>query len=98
MLGNFTKFVKEASLTLQVFAFVLILSIPGIVVAFLLQLRSKDPWTKFYIWIRPLYQLIFIYYVLPSIGIRIAVCLITAFTLNYDILRKSSVEEQLRSV
>ena len=33
---------KGASLTLQVFAFVLILSIPlGIVVAFLLQLRSK---------------------------------------------------------
>ena len=45
---------KGASLTLQVFAFVLILSIPlGIVVAFLLQLRSKilHGLLTIYIWI-----------------------------------------------
>ena len=45
---------KRASLTLQVFAFVLILSIPlGIVVAFLLQLRSKilHGLLTIYIWI-----------------------------------------------
>ena len=83
---------KGASLTLQVFAFVLILSIPlGIVVAFLLQLRSKilHGLLTIYIWIMRgtplLLQLIFIYYVLPSIGIRIDRLpeAITAFTLNY---------------
>ena len=83
---------KGASLTLQVFAFVLILSIPlGIVVAFLLQLRSKilHGLLTIYIWIMRgtplLLQLIFIYYVLPSIGIRIdrLPAAITAFTLNY---------------
>ena len=65
---------KGASLTLQVFAFVLILSIPlGIVVAFLLQLRSKilHGLLTIYIWIMRgtplLLQLIFIYYVLPSV-------------------------------
>ena len=82
---------KGASLTLQVFAFVLILSIPlGIVVAFLLQLRSKilHGLLTIYIWIMRgtplLLQLIFIYYVLPSIGIRIdrLPAAITAFTLN----------------
>lgn len=83
---------KGASLTLQVFAFVLILSIPlGIVVAFLLQLRSKilHGLLTIYIWIMRgtplLLQLIFIYYVLPSIGIRIdsLPAAIIAFTLNY---------------
>lgn len=83
---------KGASLTLQVFAFVLILSIPlGIVVAFLLQLRSKilHGLLTIYIWAMRgtplLLQLIFIYYVLPSIGIRIdrLPAAIMAFTLNY---------------
>ena len=83
---------NRQSLTLQVFAFVLILSIPlGIVVAFLLQLRSKilHGLLTIYIWIMRgtplLLQLIFIYYVLPSIGIRIdrLPAAITAFTLNY---------------
>ena len=83
---------KGASLTLQVFAFVLILSIPlGIVVAFLLQLRSKilHGLLTIYIWIMRgtplLLQLIFIYYVLPSIGIRLdrVPAAIIAFTLNY---------------
>ena len=83
---------KGASLTLQVFAFVLILSIPlGVVVAFLLQLRSKilHGLLTIYIWIMRgtplLLQLIFIYYVLPSIGIRIdrLPAAIIAFTLNY---------------
>ena len=83
---------KGASLTLQVFAFVLILSIPlGIVVAFLLQLRSKilHGLLTIYIWIMRgtplLLQLIFIYYVLPSIGIRLdrLPAAIIAFVLNY---------------
>lgn len=83
---------KGASLTLQVFAFVLVLSISlGIVVSFLLQLRSKilHGFLTIYIWIMRgtplLLQLIFIYYVLPSIGIRIdrLPAAILAFTLNY---------------
>ena len=83
---------KGASLTLLVFAFVLMLSIPlGIVVAFLLQLRSKilHGLLTIYIWIMRgtplLLQLIFIYYVLPSIGIRLdrVPAAIIAFTLNY---------------
>ena len=91
---------KGASLTLQVFAFVLILSIPlGIVVAFLLQLRSKilHGLLTIYIWIMRgtplLLQLIFIYYVLPSIGIRIDRLLQPSLSIMQPILRKSSVEE-----
>ena len=65
-----------ASMTLQVFALVLIFSIPlGIVVAFALQVRWKPLHylIDLYIWVMRgtplLLQLIFIYYVLPSIGI-----------------------------
>lgn len=81
-----------ATMTLQVFALVLLFSIPlGILVAFCLQV----PWKPLhymidvYIWVMRgtplLLQLIFIYYVLPSIGIRLdrVPAAIIAFTLNY---------------
>lgn len=83
---------QGASVTLQVFSIVLILSIPlGILVAFIMQVESKPlRWLlSIYIWIMRgtplLLQLIFIYYILPSIGIRIdrMPAAIIAFTLNY---------------
>lgn len=78
--------------TLQVFALVLVFSIPlGIMLAFSMQIRLKLlQWLlHIYIWIMRgtplLLQLIFIYYVLPSIGIRLdrIPAAIIAFTLNY---------------
>ena len=78
--------------TLQVFALVLVFSIPlGIMLAFSMQIRLKHlQWLlHIYIWIMRgtplLLQLIFIYYVLPSIGIRLdrIPAAIIAFTLNY---------------
>ena len=78
--------------TLQVFALVLVFSIPlGIMLAFSMQIRLKPlQWLlNLYIWIMRgtplLLQLIFIYYVLPSIGIRLdrIPAAIIAFTLNY---------------
>ena len=81
-----------AATTLQVFALVLVFSIPlGIMLAFSMQIRLKPPqWLlNIYIWIMRgtplLLQLIFIYYVLPSIGIRLdrIPAAIIAFTLNY---------------
>lgn len=81
-----------AATTLQVFALVLVFSIPlGIMLAFSMQIRLKPlEWLlHIYIWIMRgtplLLQLIFIYYVLPSIGIRLdrIPAAIIAFTLNY---------------
>ena len=81
-----------AATTLQVFALVLVFSIPlGIMLAFSMQIRLKLlQWLlNIYIWIMRgtplLLQLIFIYYVLPSIGIRLdrIPAAIIAFTLNY---------------
>ena len=81
-----------AATTLQVFALVLVFSIPlGIMLAFSMQIRFKPlQWLlHIYIWIMRgtplLLQLIFIYYVLPSIGIRLdrIPAAIIAFTLNY---------------
>ena len=81
-----------AATTLQVFALVLVFSIPlGIMLAFSMQIRFKPlQWLlNIYIWIMRgtplLLQLIFIYYVLPSIGIRLdqIPAAIIAFTLNY---------------
>ena len=81
-----------AATTLQVFALVLVFSIPlGIMLAFSMQIRLKLlQWLlHIYIWIMRgtplLLQLIFIYYVLPSIGIRLdrIPAVIIAFTLNY---------------
>ena len=81
-----------ASMTLQVFALVLIFSIPlSIVVAFALQVRWKPLHylIDLYIWVMRgtplLLQLIFIYYVLPSIGIRLDrfPAAVIAFVLNY---------------
>ncbi|WP_303977442.1 amino acid ABC transporter permease, partial [Streptococcus danieliae] len=83
---------QGASVTLQVFSIVLILSIPlGVLVAFIMQVESKPlRWLlSIYIWIMRgtplLLQLIFVYYILPSIGIRIdrMPAAIIAFTLNY---------------
>ena len=81
-----------AATTLQVFALVLVFSIPlGIMLAFSMQIHLKPlQWLlHIYIWIMRgtplLLQLIFIYYVLPSIGIRLdrIPAVIIAFTLNY---------------
>ena len=81
-----------AATTLQVFALGLVFSIPlGIMLAFSMQIRLKPlQWLlNIYIWIMRgtplLLQLIFIYYVLPSIGIRLdrIPAAIIAFTLNY---------------
>lgn len=81
-----------AGVTLQVFAWVLVLSIPlGIAVAFFMQLHFKPlNWLfHIYIWIMRgtplLLQLIFIYYVLPNVGIRLdrIPAAVIAFTLNY---------------
>ncbi len=81
-----------AATTLQVFALVLVFSIPlGIMLAFSMQIRLKPlQWLlNIYIWIMRgtplLLQLIFIYYVLPSIGVRLdrIPAAIIAFTLNY---------------
>ena len=81
-----------AATTLQVFALVLVFSIPlGIMLAFSMQIRLKPlQWLlHIYIWMMRgtplLLQLIFIYYVLPSIGIRLdrIPAAIIAFTLNY---------------
>ena len=81
-----------ATMTLQVFALVLLFSIPlGILLAFSLQVHWKPLHyvIDVYIWVMRgtplLLQLIFIYYVLPSIGIRLdrVPAAIIAFTLNY---------------
>ena len=81
-----------ASVSMQVFFIVLILSIPlGAILAFLMQIpfRLLRYLLTVYIWIMRgtplLLQLIFIYYVLPSVGISIdrMPAAIIAFTLNY---------------
>lgn len=78
--------------TLEVFCIVIILSIPlGIVLAFLMQIKFKPlNWLlTIYVWIMRgtplLLQLIFFYYVLPSVGIAFdrLPAAILAFTLNY---------------
>ncbi len=83
---------RGAVTTLQLFAIVIVLSIPfGILLAFLKQVRFKPlQWLiTLYIWIMRgtplLLQLIFIYYVLPSVGINFdrMPAAIVAFTLNY---------------
>ena len=65
-----------AVVTLQVFFIVIVLSIPlGIVLAFLMQIKFKPlNWLLTllcldYAWNALLLQLIFVYYVLPSVGI-----------------------------
>lgn len=81
-----------ATMTLQVFVLVLLFSIPlGVLIAFMLQVHWKILYyvIHIYIWIMRgtplLLQLIFIYYVLPSVGIRLdrIPAAIIAFTLNY---------------
>lgn len=81
-----------ALISLQVFFVVLILSIPlGAVLAFLMQIKFKPlHWfLNGYIWIMRgtplLLQLIFFYYVLPSVGVTLdrMPAAILAFVLNY---------------
>ncbi|HEM3173315.1 TPA: amino acid ABC transporter permease [Streptococcus suis] len=81
-----------ASISLQVFFLVLILSLPlGAILAFLMQIKFKPlQWLlHFYVLIMRgtplLLQLIFVYYVLPSVGITFdrMPAVILAFTLNY---------------
>ena len=91
-----------AVVTLQVFFIVIVLSIPlGIVLAFLMQIKFKPlNWLlTLYVWIMRgtplLLQLIFVYYVLPSVGIvfdRLPAAIL-AFTLNY---KSSSLHHLLR--
>lgn len=81
-----------AKITLQVFFIVIILSIPlGAVFAFLMKVNFKPlQWfLTLYVWIMRgtplLLQLIFFYYVLPSVGVtfdRIPAAIL-AFTMNY---------------
>ena len=81
-----------ALITLEVFILVLVLSIPlGIIIAFIMRFNIKllNYFINIYIWIMRgtplLLQLIFIYYILPSVGIRFdrLPAAIIAFTLNY---------------
>ncbi|MBL6537269.1 amino acid ABC transporter permease [Streptococcus suis] len=81
-----------ALVSLQVFVFVLVLSLPlGAVLAFLMQMKFTPlRWfLQFYVLIMRgtplLLQLIFIYYVLPSVGVTFdrMPSVIIAFTLNY---------------
>ncbi|MGT2831991.1 amino acid ABC transporter permease [Streptococcus halotolerans] len=83
---------QGALVTLQVFFIVMILSIPiGALLAFLMQVKLKPlEWLiTLYIWIMRgtplLLQLIFFYYVLPSVGVTMdrMPAAILAFTLNY---------------
>ena len=84
--------IKGAFITIEVFFLVLILSIPlGVFIAFIMRFNIKvlNYFLNIYIWIMRgtplLLQLIFIYYVLPSVGIRFdrLPAAILAFTLNY---------------
>lgn len=84
--------IKGALITIEVFFLVLILSIPlGVFIAFIMRFNIKvlNYFLNIYIWIMRgtplLLQLIFIYYVLPSVGIRFdrLSAAIFAFTLNY---------------
>ena len=79
-------------MTLEVFFLVLILSIPlGIIIAFIMRFNITilNYFINIYIWIMRgtplLLQLIFIYYVLPTVGVRFdrLPAAIIAFTLNY---------------
>jgi len=81
-----------AMVTLQVFSIVIILSIPlGAVLAFLMKVNFKPlQWLlTLYVWVMRgtplLLQLIFFYYVLPSVGITFdrMPAAILAFTMNY---------------
>ena len=84
--------IKGALITIEVFFLVLILSIPlGVFIAFIMRFNIKvlNYFLNIYIWVMRgtplLLQLIFIYYVLPSVGIRFdrLSAAILAFTLNY---------------
>ena len=81
-----------ALVTLQVFFIVILLSIPlGMILAFLMQVKFKPlQWfITLYVWVMRgtplLLQLIFFYYVLPSVGITFdrMPAAILAFTMNY---------------
>ncbi|CAM2944752.1 amino acid ABC transporter permease [Streptococcus pluranimalium] len=84
--------IEGTAITLQVFFIVILLSIPiGAILAFIMQLKFRPlEWLiTLYIWVMRgtplLLQLIFFYYVLPSVGVTMdrMPAAILAFTLNY---------------
>lgn len=86
------RLLEGAQITLQIFAIVLVLSIPlGIIVAFLMQIKFKplEWFLHLYIWIMRgtplLLQLIFFFYVLPKAGLMLdrIPSAVLAFTVNY---------------
>ena len=89
-----------AVVTLQVFFIVIVLSIPlGIVLAFLMQIKFKPlNWLlTLYVWIMRgtplLLQLIFVYYVLPSVGIVCQLLFLLLRLIMQLISQRFSVEE-----
>ena len=94
-----------AVVTLQVFFIVIVLSIPlGIVLAFLMQIKFKPlNWLlTLYVWIMRgtplLLQLIFVYYVLPSVGIvfdRLPAAILSKLSTTLSFLRWSRLSCQV---
>lgn len=83
---------KGAAVSLQVFVWVLVLSFPlGAILAFLMQIRFAPLRWLLHIYVLVmrgtplLLQLIFVYYVLPSLGVNLErmSAILVAFTLNY---------------
>ncbi|HEL1640270.1 TPA: amino acid ABC transporter permease [Streptococcus suis] len=83
---------KGAAVSLQVFVWVLVLSLPlGAILAFLMQIRFAPLRWLLHIYVLVmrgtplLLQLIFVYYVLPSLGVNLErmPAILVAFTLNY---------------
>lgn len=83
---------KGAAVSLQVFVWVLVLSLPlGAILAFLMQIRFAPSRWLLHIYVLVmrgtplLLQLIFVYYVLPSLGVNLErmPAILVAFTLNY---------------
>ena len=86
-----------AAVTLQVFCIVIVLSIPiGAILAFLMQIKFKPlQWLlTLYVWIMRgtplLLQLIFFYYVLPSVGVVMDRMPAAIFCIYYNFYRKHS--------
>lgn len=83
---------KGAAVSLEVFVWVLVLSLPlGAILAFLMQIRFAPLRWLLHIYVLVmrgtplLLQLIFVYYVLPSLGVNLErmPAILVAFTLNY---------------
>ncbi|HFH9837640.1 TPA: amino acid ABC transporter permease [Streptococcus suis] len=83
---------KGAAVSLEVFVWVLVLSLPlGAILSFLMQIRFAPLRWLLHIYVLVmrgtplLLQLIFVYYVLPSLGVNLErmPAILVAFTLNY---------------